>query len=522
MARIDIGGSVCPTSRNTPTREGQRVATKADIANIRLPYVSMIIYVEADYKFYYVSALNEAGKVLTYKELVTTSEGGLTWKGEVDTIAERDALNASSKGGDVVAVKDVGNFAFVEREVYFTTEGSSARLDIGDAIKVPSRNVDSNPVAQLLQGGQYKNVYMVKKTGTTSTYLFVSVKSEGEGVVPDYDSGQYAYIGGALVLAPDAGQNMLLCTIDEAHWSSMGGEGVTTSWVNGQIDDKIEDYDGTMTEALSGKQASLTTAQLAAVNSGITATKVTNWDNCLVGAAEKTKWNTAADNTDALMDEVFPLKVKYGTNNSGDREYGYRIKPAVAWTTLRKGEDVAASSAVVVGTGSFSGTLASDKKSYAESDYIYLTEELKFSAEVSQGGQTKSLGEINWVPKYYRYFGQVDSKPTDYVAAIKALGTAHTSTNKTKELSSDTTLGKITLAANKGYLFAVKSDTEVTFKVYQDGKNEIEGGIETGSCQVELENGYKGGGASIIKNTYYYIYIPSSSIEWSFTINYKV
>ena len=34
------------SNTNTPTREGQRVATESDIATINTPYIGLIVYVE--------------------------------------------------------------------------------------------------------------------------------------------------------------------------------------------------------------------------------------------------------------------------------------------------------------------------------------------------------------------------------------------------------------------------------------------------------------------------------------------
>lgn len=42
---------------NTPTRDGTRVKSESDIANIQLPYVGMVIYIEDDDTFVYVKSL---------------------------------------------------------------------------------------------------------------------------------------------------------------------------------------------------------------------------------------------------------------------------------------------------------------------------------------------------------------------------------------------------------------------------------------------------------------------------------
>lgn len=52
-----MSGSLQLSSTNTPTRDGQRVITESDIANIKTPYVGMIIYIEDADKYVYVKSL---------------------------------------------------------------------------------------------------------------------------------------------------------------------------------------------------------------------------------------------------------------------------------------------------------------------------------------------------------------------------------------------------------------------------------------------------------------------------------
>ena len=52
-----MSGSLQLSSTNTPTRDGQRVITESDIANIKTPYVGMIIYIEDTDKYVYVKSL---------------------------------------------------------------------------------------------------------------------------------------------------------------------------------------------------------------------------------------------------------------------------------------------------------------------------------------------------------------------------------------------------------------------------------------------------------------------------------
>ena len=54
---ILIGGSVLPTTTNTPTREGEVVNSVADILKIKNPYVGQKVYVKNEEKFYFVKSL---------------------------------------------------------------------------------------------------------------------------------------------------------------------------------------------------------------------------------------------------------------------------------------------------------------------------------------------------------------------------------------------------------------------------------------------------------------------------------
>lgn len=209
----------------------------------------------------------------------------------------------------------------------------------------------------------------------------------------------------------------------------------------------------------------------------------------------------------ALQAEVWPLVVAYGTKNDGKYEYGTSVAPSVAWTAKRHGQSVAPSSAAA--TTTLSGTMASNKLSYSAPS-LNLTSEKTFAVVVSQGGQSVSLAQIKWTPTFYRYRGVVDSVPINYAETIKALAT--------KELSTGTELGTTSLAKNKYYLFAVKSDTPVTLKARDVATNGENTDCITGTVSLTQENNYQEGGVART-NTYYYILVPgSTSGAWSFKI----
>ena len=54
---IITSGAIRPSGRNVPTDARCRVATKADMANIPLPAVGLLVYVEDEAKFYVVGGL---------------------------------------------------------------------------------------------------------------------------------------------------------------------------------------------------------------------------------------------------------------------------------------------------------------------------------------------------------------------------------------------------------------------------------------------------------------------------------
>ena len=54
---IITSGAIRPSGRNVPTDARCRVATKADMANIPLPAVGLLVYVEDESKFYVIGGL---------------------------------------------------------------------------------------------------------------------------------------------------------------------------------------------------------------------------------------------------------------------------------------------------------------------------------------------------------------------------------------------------------------------------------------------------------------------------------
>lgn len=200
----------------------------------------------------------------------------------------------------------------------------------------------------------------------------------------------------------------------------------------------------------------------------------------------------------ALEAETFPLTIVQ-TGNAGTYEVGTSVTPTMSLSITRKGTSVA-STAVVSVSPSEGVTIAQDKSGWTGP--AINSGNNSFTTTVQQGGQTKTAtAAFNFT--YYRYRGAIDSVPSDYAVAIKAL--------TTKELSTTTTLGSTALAANKYYLFAVKGDN-VTFVVRHAQTGAEISGCVTGTATIEQEN-QQG------SNTYSYVLVPASSSSWNFTIS---
>ena len=54
---VIIGGSLIPSSKDTPLDARSRIDTIADVETIELPYVGMLFYVKDEHKFYVVNSL---------------------------------------------------------------------------------------------------------------------------------------------------------------------------------------------------------------------------------------------------------------------------------------------------------------------------------------------------------------------------------------------------------------------------------------------------------------------------------
>ena len=60
MSTIETAGALRPGSVNTPLDERSRVSTRAELMNIQLPYVGLIVYCEEDGQYYRITHLKSA------------------------------------------------------------------------------------------------------------------------------------------------------------------------------------------------------------------------------------------------------------------------------------------------------------------------------------------------------------------------------------------------------------------------------------------------------------------------------
>ena len=99
MANIKVADSVIPSKANTPLDARCRVATEADILNIELPFVGLLVYVIETGKFYTVTAVKE--KALT--DSITVADAAVAEYKEF--IAGDKAVRASD-----VQITDQGDY----------------------------------------------------------------------------------------------------------------------------------------------------------------------------------------------------------------------------------------------------------------------------------------------------------------------------------------------------------------------------------------------------------------------------
>lgn len=204
---------------------------------------------------------------------------------------------------------------------------------------------------------------------------------------------------------------------------------------------------------------------------------------------------------DDVVTEVFPVKVQVVSSNADVREIGTSVTPNIVLNITRKGVDVAESAVVTV---SPSGTVGSDNKTIT--DTAISSGSKTYQIAVVQGGQTVNTPNQVFSFLNYRYYGAVDTKPAN-ANAVKALCQNNT---LTKQLSSLTTMGKTTLAANKYFVFVIPT-TSPNLIV----KNANSGGTVDNAGSGTFELARVNGTANINCK---YVIVPASPNAWNFEI----
>lgn len=201
---ILIGGSVLPTTTNTPIREGEVVNSVADILKIKNPYVGQKVYVKDEKKYYFVKSLKTKiiggipvpdAAVNEYSDLITPEAMGQgigeapddgqqyvrqskTWKplelatttGEVCRInlQSNQGLNdLPSLNGAVVSVVDTET-----EQVYYNKAWDGTEIELNFSagaiykISVSDVNGYKTPEAKTLEAKQFsvRNVIMTYET----------------------------------------------------------------------------------------------------------------------------------------------------------------------------------------------------------------------------------------------------------------------------------------------------------------------------------------------------------------------
>lgn len=120
---IVTSGAIRPSEKNTPTDSRTRVQTKADMADIPLPAVGLIVYVEDEGKFYAVKGL---------KANATGRENMLV---DMDRVVELAAGGSGGSGGvDEATVKTICAEYHTENTVTKTVTASEFTDDDDDGV----------------------------------------------------------------------------------------------------------------------------------------------------------------------------------------------------------------------------------------------------------------------------------------------------------------------------------------------------------------------------------------------------
>ena len=149
---IVTSGAIRPSGRNTPTDARGRVVTKADIADIPLPSVGLLVYVEDEAKFYVIGGL-KADTMGTENMLV-----------DMDKVVALATGGSSTGGGvDEATVKSICAEYHTENTVTKTVTASEFADDDNDGIYevVVSHNLNTTTFSISILDSNNSAVYEV-------------------------------------------------------------------------------------------------------------------------------------------------------------------------------------------------------------------------------------------------------------------------------------------------------------------------------------------------------------------------
>lgn len=187
MSNINVAGSLIPSTANTPLDARCVVATEADILNISLPYIGMLVYCTGTAKYYKITALGsksigaltvENAVVSAYEELLPAEE---------ETAADPVVLIFDIQGiGDDASYSFILDFSsdltFAEYTTYdsaVTEANAHFKVWGGQEVsEFPTDGIDS-----VYNGGQVIFTVPVENTALYYRYCFRGETGDTQGSV---------------------------------------------------------------------------------------------------------------------------------------------------------------------------------------------------------------------------------------------------------------------------------------------------------------------------------------------------
>ena len=198
----------------------------------------------------------------------------------------------------------------------------------------------------------------------------------------------------------------------------------------------------------------------------------------------------AKDLEDIIL-EVFGLVASVTYSNAGYYEKGSTVRPYATLSITRRGVDVSSEATVVTPMTVEGNTLS----------YEAITENTSFNISVSHKGKTIPLPALQYRFVNYVYGEVLSDVPVDVANSLANARTLH-------ELSTRTTYSG-TLQAGKLFLFGVPGNVTLVCRHTETGAVIP---CTTGTELVRRNN-------SDETDSYSYIIVPASDIDWNFTIS---